>query len=149
MGIPKLNTQGNISKRDLILSAFTGFYFNLILFLHETFLNFFFYRFGLGFKNQYPGMTIVLLYLISPLAAGFLTYKLNKTRQFSFDKTLINGLTAALSYVFILLIILFFFEGKTMSVAALFGILFFSMLFSFIIAALNTTLLSRILTIRT
>ena len=145
MDIPKLNTKGNIIKREILFSAFTGLYFIIVLYFHVPFINFFTYRIGVRIQNPYFWTTIFILYLVTPLAAGFLNYKLSKESQFSYDKTLINGLIAAVTFVLFFLLSSSFL-GEDYSLAALTGIIFFSSIFSFIIAALNTTLLSSILT---
>ena len=140
-----LKPEGNIVKRDILLSALIGIYFLLVLFSHDSIINFILNRFGIKFHNQHFYLTAFSLYLISSVTAGFLSYKLNKIKQLSFDRKLINALTGALTFILALMLPIIL-TNSDISVFGFIGILFFSILFSFIIAALSATLLSRILT---
>ncbi|MFC5270369.1 hypothetical protein [Adhaeribacter terreus] len=145
MEILKISIKENIVIRDIILSVFTGSYFLLVWLFHVPVINYFFNKVGIWFNNPYMGFTFFILYLVTPISAGLLTFKLKKFKQFSFDKTLINNLVSSLTFALPMFVLIFLSE-KDFSIFALIGVLFFSTLFSFINAALSATFLSRILT---
>ena len=144
MASPELKLKQNLTKRDAILSVFTGIYFTLLFIFHPNIINFFINRFGAHFQNDHEILTLLGLFLITPLAAGLITFTLNRPAPFSFDKTLLKGFIAAIAFNFSYSFPLYFFRNA-FSLFGFIGFMFFFTLFSFIIAALMATLLAKIL----
>ena len=148
MKVSKVSLTENIVIRDIILSVFTGFYFLLVWLFHVPVINYFFNKVGIWFNNPYMGFTFFILYLVTLFSAGLLTFRLKKSKQISFDNTLINNLVSSVTFALPMLLLIFI-SNKDFSIFAFIGGLFFASLISFINAALSATLLSRILTKQT
>ena len=143
MALPKLQVKGNLKSREIILSVLAGIYFYLVYVFHVPLINLLLNGFGLYFQNNHEILTLFGLLFLASFAAGLHLNKTNKPASYSFDKTLLVGFISGFTFLLGFNVLIFFFR-RAFSLPGFIGVLFFSILFSFIIAALNATLLGKL-----